>query len=71
MLEVNANRTRVLYRNNTEVGSTGAPCFDANWNLVALHLGGNADGGFGVPFATILAHLTDRGYADTLGGKEL
>jgi hypothetical protein len=31
------NGSRVLYRTNTEPGSSGSPCCDANLNLVALH----------------------------------
>lgn len=31
------NGTRVRYRTNTEPGSSGSPCCDANWELVALH----------------------------------
>jgi hypothetical protein len=38
---LNANRTRVRYRTNTEHGSSGSPCFDADWKLVALHHGGD------------------------------
>ena len=38
---VNANRTRVRYSTNTEPGSSGAPCFDHDWNLVALHHSGD------------------------------
>ena len=33
----NANRTRVRYATNTEPGSSGSPCFDFDWSLVALH----------------------------------
>jgi hypothetical protein len=37
---VNAARNRVRYRTNTEPGSSGSPCFDQNWNLLALHHSG-------------------------------
>jgi hypothetical protein len=37
VLGINGNGTRVRYRTNTEPGSSGSPCCDANWNLVALH----------------------------------
>ena len=37
VLSVNGNKTRVRYTTNTEGGASGSPCFDANWNLVALH----------------------------------
>jgi hypothetical protein len=39
ILEVGA--TRVRYRTNTKHGSSGAPCFDLGWNLVALHHSGD------------------------------
>lgn len=38
---VNANRSRVRYSTNTESGSSGSPCFDQNWNLIALHHAGD------------------------------
>ena len=37
---VNALRNRVRYTTNTEPGSSGSPCFDQNWNLLALHHSG-------------------------------
>jgi hypothetical protein len=37
---VNALRNRVRYTTNTEPGSSGSPCFDENWNLLALHHSG-------------------------------
>jgi Trypsin-like peptidase domain/Effector-associated domain 1 len=63
--EVNANATRVRYNANTLGGSSGAPCFDVNWELVALHHSG--DPNFepfhhptyneGIPLAAIRAKL--------------
>ncbi len=38
-LTLNANGTRVTYRTGTEPGSSGSPCFNRYWNLVALHHG--------------------------------
>jgi V8-like Glu-specific endopeptidase len=43
IIGVNENRTTVQYRTNTEPGSSGSPCFDINWNLVALHHSGDPD----------------------------
>jgi V8-like Glu-specific endopeptidase len=37
----NTNGTRVQYRTNTEKGSSGSPCFNSNWELVALHHSGD------------------------------
>ena len=74
--EVNANKTRVRYYTNTENGSSGAPCFDANWNLVAIHQSGDpnfrksAEYNQGIPFITILELLKRRGKKGVLGGKK-
>ncbi len=40
--------TRVRYATNTEGGSSGSPCFDFDWNLVALHHYGDPSA-FNVP----------------------
>jgi V8-like Glu-specific endopeptidase len=37
VISVNDNGTRVRYATNTEPGSSGSPCFDLDWSLVALH----------------------------------
>ncbi|HDR9005827.1 MULTISPECIES: trypsin-like peptidase domain-containing protein [Burkholderia] len=34
---------RWLHDANTDKGSSGAPCFDNNWNIVALHQAGSID----------------------------
>lgn len=36
---LNQSGTRVFHHTNTERGSSGSPCFDLKWNLVALHQG--------------------------------
>ena len=66
---LNGNKTRIRYRTNTAQGSSGSPCFDENWNLIALHHSG--DPNFetfhkptynqGIPIACILALLKERG----------
>jgi hypothetical protein len=70
----NANHTRVRYATNTEPGSSGSPCFDLDWGLIALHHYG--DPAFnhprynqGVPVHLIRARLTRRGKAALLGGE--
>jgi len=64
---------RVRYATNTEPGSSGSPCFDFDWNLVALHHYG--DPAFnhprynqGIPIAAIRARLTRENKAEALGG---
>jgi V8-like Glu-specific endopeptidase len=64
VLEINANQTRVTYKVQTRQGSSGSPCFDADWNLVAVHHGadprtGTALGDYneGIPIAAVRASL--------------
>jgi len=69
IIGVNSNGTRVRYRTNTEPGSSGSPCFDANWNLIALHHSGDPNSASlhhseynqGIPIAAILRLLEQRG----------
>ena len=55
--KVTANR--VQYRTNTNVGSSGSPCFNQDWELVALHHAGENSArptwNQGIPFKAILA----------------
>lgn len=37
LFSINSNGTRMRYATNTEPGSSGSPCFDIDWKLVALH----------------------------------
>ena len=61
ILGVSSSKTRVTYRTNAKGGSSGAPCFDKDWNLVAIHHG--ADPSFngayneGIPIETIRDNL--------------
>ncbi len=63
----NGNGTRVTYRVATEHGSSGAPCFNYKWDLVALHHSG--DPGYkavrnqGVPFTAIRTRMGRLGIA--------
>lgn len=69
VLSLNQNRTRVRYATNTLGGSSGSPCFDADWNLVALHHSGDprwqegdrGDYNQGIPMAAIRRLLDLRG----------
>jgi Trypsin-like peptidase domain len=79
IIGVNANRTRVTYRTNTLPGSSGSPCFNSNWELVALHHSGdpNFDPAHkptyneGIPFTAIVDLLVRRGLAEVLGEQAL
>jgi hypothetical protein len=72
VIAVNANRTRVRYQTNTEPGSSGSPCFDQHWELVALHHLGDpnfhATYNQGIPIAAIRGLLKERGKDNHLGG---
>ena len=67
-MEVNANGTRVLYRTATEGGSSGSPCFNQFWEVVALHHAGDPSyEGFynpafneGIPIGKIVERLRAR-----------
>jgi hypothetical protein len=43
IIDCNQNKTRVRYKTNTQYGSSGAPCFNAHWELVAIHQSGDLD----------------------------
>ena len=68
-MAVNANGTRVTYQTGTEGGSSGSPCFNQLWDLVALHHAGDPshsdfyDPAFneGIPIDRIVARLDARG----------
>ena len=66
VLSLNSNGTRVRYATNTEPGSSGSPCFDMDWTLVALHHMGdpawrNPQYNEGVPIGLIRTRLAERG----------
>lgn len=72
IIAVKHNGRRVRYRTNTDEGSSGSPCFDANWDLAALHHMGDpafgpAQFNQGIPMAAIMALLTDKGKAGEIG----
>jgi hypothetical protein len=67
----NASGSRVFHRTNTEPGSSGSPCFDMDWNLVALHQGWNRIAGQAVnraaPMTAIIELLDAREKLDEIG----
>jgi hypothetical protein len=68
------DQTRVRHRTNTEEGSSGSPCFNQDWELVALHHSGdpnfarNPAYNEAIPFEAILKLLTKRGLAKAIEG---
>ncbi len=75
IINVNGNGTRVRYRTNTERGSSGSPCFNQDWELVALHHSGDATFGElrkrnyneGIPTSAIYALLEKNEKHSELG----
>lgn len=61
ILGFNANQTRVRYRTNTEKGASGSPCFNNQWQLVALHHSGIVEFNEGIPTHLIATLLKQRG----------
>lgn len=72
---LDANRTRVYYRTNTEPGSSGSPCFDQNWILAALHHSGDPNdipiANEGIPIRRVVEMIQTRGFAHLLGEEAL
>jgi hypothetical protein len=74
MIGPNTAATRVRHRTNTQAGSSGSPCFDRNWHLIALHHYGDAKYGHaplfnqGIPIAAIRKRVEEQGHAGALGG---
>jgi hypothetical protein len=54
---VKADSKRVFYLANTLRGSSGSPCFTANWELVALHRSGDDVANVGVPLGVIITDV--------------
>lgn len=78
VISVNAAKNRVLYSTDTAASSSGAPCFDKDWNWVALHHSGDPkyfDLGLkplysqAIPVQKIIERLTRRGKIDVLVGS--
>lgn len=72
VLSLNENGTRVRYATNTEPGSSGSPCFNLNWTLIALHhygdpLHNEAEWNQGVPISMIRNRLARQGKDGVLG----
>lgn len=63
---------RLRYSTNTESGSSGSPCFDMDWRLIALHHYGDPSWGQpmynqGVPAGLIRADIEAKGFGALLG----
>ena len=59
--------TRLQYKTDVGAGSSGAPCFDANWELIAMHQSSRERGiGQGLPISTIVRDLQSRSQLEVL-----
>lgn len=78
IIGVNANNTRISYKTNTLSGSSGSPCFNNDWELVALHHSGDPNFDLahkpvyneGIPITAILNLLERRGLKGVLRGAD-
>ncbi len=78
IIGLNQNHTRLTYKTNTEPGSSGSPCFNINWELVALHHAGDPNYDWthhptynqGIPLTPILKLLEERGVDGEFGEQE-
>jgi hypothetical protein len=65
VIGINRNRTRLFHRTWTEPGSSGAPCFDHEWNLIGFHMsrepGNIRTYNVGVPITAVVKLLKTRG----------
>ena len=64
--EIDPSGILIKYRTNTDEGSSGSPCFDSNWNLVALHHTGGSNYNAGTPFNAIAKLLAQRNILEHL-----
>jgi hypothetical protein len=72
----NANGTRLLYKTNTDPGSSGSPCFSMDWDLVALHHYGDPAWqdplyNQGVPIELIQKRIVAKGLGKMLDVQEV
>ncbi len=64
-IRTNDQRTRVYYPASTESVSTGAPCFNSNWELIGLHGGNSPDASgesYAVSVAAVIGELQRSGF---------
>ncbi len=61
ILGVNANETRLFYTAETAKGSSGSPCFNVKWELIALHNSGiKGQRNAGIPIFNIKKDLIEK-----------
>jgi len=74
-VELKYGGLRVRYATNTEGGSSGSPCFNKDWDLIALHHYGDPavvekpKFNQGIPIGKIREHLRANGAEGALGSR--
>lgn len=63
---VGGDNRSIQYQANSLPGSSGSPCFNANWKLVALHRGAVKTANTGTPTTAILDDLVAKAKPDVL-----
>ncbi len=58
--QITPSGAMVKYNTNTQGGSSGSPCFDLDWNLVALHHSGAEGFNAGTPISLIVEDLKQK-----------
>jgi len=71
----NSNETRCRYSTSTLKGSSGSPCFNINWDILALHHYGDpafrgAEFNQGIPVHSIKQQIEERGFIEHLRVKK-
>ncbi len=65
--EIDQAETRIFYNADTAPGLAGAPCFDADMNIVALHQGTERRRSFGTSIQAIVQSMRENGALDHVG----
>jgi endonuclease G, mitochondrial len=60
VVQVNPQQNRVWYVNRTQKGSSGAPCFNEDWELVALHHGSMSRGFGSIREGILISSIFDE-----------
>jgi hypothetical protein len=73
IIRLSDNGLRLRHRTNTEPGSSGSPCFDSDWNLVALHHAGDPnwvkpEWNQAIPISVIRTHWQETGKLSIIMG---
>ncbi|MFK8101875.1 MAG: effector-associated domain EAD1-containing protein [Saprospiraceae bacterium] len=62
IIEINKDQSRLYYKTITEPGSSGSPCFNSQWDLIALHRSGLKDvKNGGVPIIALMKDWEKKG----------